>query len=492
MVFVVIAIVVARGLPALPARYLLLSVSAGLLAIFAYMLFVPLITVSAGWSLELSKLQVFPISNNALFLMEVLLRTTSSPEMLILVAGGFVGLLSRTDVHMWAPLFLIYFVIFSLFVQLALRDFILHAFSRSRFREIISVVFAVIALLPQLLVRYKNPQVVKKYLLLLANGSGTPWHQMAAQSIGQLSFDGMAVTLCWTAMAVIVARRQFVNSLQADESFRAAPIFSRAQNNDKGWIGRFVSYFPDPFGALVEKELRSLVRMPRFRVLFGMACIFSVFVFLPMAARASENSFISQNMLPVTSLYGLLLLSDAVLLNIFGFDRAATQIYFATPIPIATVIKAKNLTAIIFVALQSLAIPLLSFFFRVQFSLFSLASGFLSAAVATVLLLSVGNVISTYAPRPTDPKNSFRRSAGGKIQLWMGFTSLGMFALVGLAFFARWAADRDWVLMATLGFEFAVGLIIYRISLDSAVERANSQREAIVAALSKASSLVSS
>lgn len=484
MLFVALGLFIMRGLEFAPAGYLLLSVSSGLLAVFAYMQIVPLVTASGGWSLQLDKLQPFPIPADTLFLMEVILRLTSAPEMLILLAGGFVGLLLRTDLSKFAPLSLLLFIPFALLVQLAVRDFILHSFARNRFREIIAVLFMAVALLPQLLIRQRSIILIKPYALMAANGRFTPWHQLSALAIGQFSIGGLAAVVCWNIAAAFWARRQFMKSLRQEDSFRTAPVIIRS-------AGRFdlfqtlTSRMPDPFGAIVEKELRTLVRMPRFRVLFGMACIFSLFVFLPLALQSGEHSFMGQNGVPVTTLYGLLLLSDALLLNIFGFDRGATQIYFATPAALSVVIRAKNVAAVFFVAIQSLAVPLLSLLFRIKLTALSLASSFLSAAVVTVFLLTAGNLLSVYFPRPIDPRSAFRKQGGNKVQLWLLGCTFCMFLLVGFAFLARWATSRDWVLLAVLGLEFAIGLIMYRIALESTISHALATKERLVNELSK-------
>lgn len=485
LLFVVFAVLIARALQAAPAEYLVLSLSTGLLGVFAYMLFVPLLTASAGWSLQLDKLQAFPIANRTLFLLEVLLRLTASPEMLILLCGGFVGLLLRHDIFPLAPFLLLLFVSFTLFVQLAVRDFILHSFARNRFRELAAILFAAVALLPRLLVRESTLPLLKPYLISIANGAATPWHQMATQSLGEFSFDDLAAIVCWNAIAIVIARRQFIKSLNREDSFRPPALITKAFSRGTDIVTSLTRPLPDPFGALVEKELRSLIRMPRFRVVFGMACVFSIFVFMPLAFNSGHNSFMAQNGLPVTSLYGLLLLSDVLLMNIFGFDRGATQVYFATPPEISTVIRAKNLVAIVFIALQSLAVPFLSMLFRIHFSWLSLIAGIVSSTVVGIFLLSAGNLLSVFMPRPINPRNSFRQHAGGKVQLWLLVCTLGMFLLVGAAFLARWATGHDWVLFAILAFEFAVGLIIYRISLDSTIERALNTREQIVTALSQ-------
>ncbi len=71
------------------------------------------------------------------------------------------------------------------------------------------------------------------------------------------------------------------------------------------------------------------------------------------------------------------------------------------------------------------------------------------------------------------------------MQIWLLGCSLGLFVLVGFAFLARYALQSDWVFVAVLAFEFGVGLIVYRLGLESAVARGMRNREAIVQMLSK-------
>jgi ABC-2 type transport system permease protein len=83
-----------------------------------------------------------------------------------------------------------------------------------------------------------------------------------------------------------------------------------------------------------------------------------------------------------------------------------------------------------------------------------------------------------------------KRQANAKVQLWILLCTLGMAALVGFAYLARWAFDSDWALLAVLLFEFAIGSVVYRVALDSAVERGMHDRERMIDALSRTSSPV--
>ena len=244
-------------------------------------------------------------------------------------------------------------------------------------------------------------------------------------------------------------------------------------------------------GALLQKEYRSLLRMPRFRVIFGMACVFSVLIFIPIVlngATGGRNGFISSNFLAVVTLYGVLLMSDSLLLNVFGFDRRATQIYFVAPVSLETVLKAKNVTAVTFIMLQSVIVLVVAVLVHVRITAFNIIDAVSAAAVVGLFFLCVGNLTSIAMARPMDPTQTFRKQAGGKMQLWFLLCSLGMFLLVGFAFLARWALQSDWAFPGVLAVEFGIGVIVYRIAMQSAVARAIREREQMLEALSKGAS----
>ena len=80
--FATFGVFLALGIPGLSRSFLELWLPAGLLLAFVYWQTIPLLTLSAGWSLQLSKLQIYPVSHSALFGIEVLLRISSSPEVI--------------------------------------------------------------------------------------------------------------------------------------------------------------------------------------------------------------------------------------------------------------------------------------------------------------------------------------------------------------------------------------------------------------------------
>jgi ABC-2 type transport system permease protein len=189
--------------------------------------------------------------------------------------------------------------------------------------------------------------------------------------------------------------------------------------------------------------------------------------------------------------YGLVLLGDVLLWNVFGFDRSAAQIYFVTPVPFETVLKAKNLTSVIFMLVQTLAVLLLAAALRVSVTPLNVVNAFAATAVVAIFFLSIGNLSSVAIPKPMNATQTFRKQASGKMQLRLTLTTLGLFLLLGFAFAARWALQTNWALLGVLAFEFGIGVIVYRLATESAVARGMRERERILDDLSKGASPIS-
>jgi ABC-2 type transport system permease protein len=491
-------------LPRVPVLVLQQWLPVGLLAVFLFWQVIPLFTLSSGWSLQLNKLQIYPVKSGALFGLEVLLCLSTAPEMILVLAGTMIGLMRHGGVPPFAPFLLLLYIPFNLFVSLAVRELLLHSFERNRFRELFAILLISLGVLPQLLLHTEAGRRVQTYLLAASKGRGTPWHEVAVLSYAPLSLLALTIALSWIAGAYAIARWQFQRSLMQEETFRDnAPVFTsaatlRTKPSLFQWFVRLPSrFFRDPTAAIVEKELRSLVRMPRFRVMFGMACIFGVLIFIPMTLRRAGTGFIASNFLPVVNVYGLLLLGDVLLWNVFGFDRGAAALYFVTPVPFDIVLKAKNVTAIIFMMLQTVAVSLVAAALQITVSPLGLVNAFAASAVVAIFFLSIGNLSSVAIPRPMNPAQTFRKQASGKMQLRLMATSVGLLLLLGFAFAARWALEANWplqakwALLAVLGFEFGIGFIVYRIATESAVARGTRERERILDDLSKGASPIS-
>ena len=483
------SVTLAQQLPYVPLAVLQKWAPAALFGTFLFWQTVPLLTLSTGASLQLNKIQIYPVPLRALFGIEVLLRATGSPEMIMLLLGALAGILRNHSVSPLAAMCLLFFLPINLFLSLAVREAVLHSFERNRFRELFALVVISIGIVPQILLRSQLGSEAATQFLRLGALSFTPWRAVANATLS-FHVSDFAVCLVWLTMSYFVARELFRRSLRYESTTRG----SNAQMRQFRVLDRLTripgSLLTDPLGALVWKELRSLLRMPRFRVVFGMACVFSVLIFIPFtlhSAGLGRSGFVTNNFVLIVTLYGLLILSDTLLFNAFGLDGSGAQIYFAAPLSLKPVFWAKNIAAVTFVLLQWLLVIAVLALMRVPVSSMAAANAVASEIVVLIYFLATGNVSSVRLARAVDPRQTLRKNAGPRMQAWTFFATLSMFALGGLAYWARWATGSYLASFAVLAIEFAIGCVVYWISLQSAVERALGSREEMIGALSRSS-----
>ena len=150
--FWIVAAVAASRLTALPENVHLLRVAlpGTLLIALLYWQVVPLLMAATGASLELRKLQAYPIPVSQLFSIEVLLRLTAGIEMVLVLSGIAIGLIVNPAIRWWAALAILVYIVFNLFLAVGLRDLLLRMMARRRFREVIIFLLVMCSALPQL------------------------------------------------------------------------------------------------------------------------------------------------------------------------------------------------------------------------------------------------------------------------------------------------------------------------------------------------------
>ncbi len=496
--FLFLAVLVAKLLPKVPIADLRQYLPVGLLGMLLFWQIFPIMTMTSGWSLELNKLLVYPISQRTLFLVEVLLRLTTSPEAVFVLLGTVTGLLLHPAVHGIWPLTLLLFISFNLFLALTIRDVMLRLFRKKRLREIMVGVVVLISILPQLLARTSLGERLKPYFLVTARGIATPWFEFSSLATGSRVIWAIPLVAVWLVVMYFLAARQFARAMtldlstSSDSSGKAQQAVTPAGAGSTlsswlfNWFVSFPSsFFRDPYAALIEKELRSLLRTPRFRVVLGMATFFSVLIFFPMSFGKNGAGFLARNYIAFINTYGMLILGEVLLWNFFGFDRRATQLYYITPVRFAQVIQAKNLVAAIFILIQSVVIVGVAMLLPVHFSASTILGGIGISMVTALFFMTVGNYSSVSSPRATDPNQTFRRASGGKTQLILLGSYVTLLLPIGLAYLARWATGQEWVFFAVLGFDLLAAAAVYYVSFESVVSRGERNREKIIDALSK-------
>jgi ABC-2 type transport system permease protein len=490
----VLAWAAATGIPALTSADTLNTVLGfALLLAFVFWQAIPMALATTGLSLDLKRLLVYPIAPSRLFGIEVLLRVSTGPELLIVLSGVAVGLARSALTPVWAPLGLLPFVAFNFLLSAGLRDLFTRLLAKRGVRELVVLGIVMISVLPQLVINLLPPDTWKTYYSRyepLMKSIPWPW-QLTAELCSGVSFWKAGLLLAaWTAAAGWFGFAQFQRGLlwDADEARAKDRGLARGGSASRlEWLYRLPGrLLPDPLGGLVEKEFRCLTRAPRFRLVFFMGFTFGILLWVPVAFGPHQvPGGFSRNLLVWISLYAALLLGEVLFWNIFGFDRTAAQAYFVMPVTMATVLAAKNIAAAFFLLLEITIVTVVILALRLQISLQSIPECYAVTVVICLFMLAFGNIASTYYPRPVNPDDSWRSSSSGKMQGLYMLAYPALMAPVGLAYLARYAFDTSTAFYAVLGSAFVIALMTYWVSFGTALEAADEKRESILAQLSR-------
>jgi ABC-2 type transport system permease protein len=325
-----------------------------------------------------------------------------------------------------------------------------------------------------------------------------PWTASAWVALGHSSTVAFLSLAAWTALAAWFGRSQFERSLRFDAAAARATPTAPARPAAQSVIDAFYRFpsaiFRDPLAAIIEKELRSLARTPRYRMVFVMGFSFGLMMWLPMilGRGADRHATLSHNFLTIVCVYALTLLGQVSYWNCFGFDRSAAQIYFAAPQPLRTTLLGKNIASLTFIYLEALILTALVTLFRVHFPVVQLVETFLVLAVCSLYMLAMGNISSVQYPRGLNPERVSQGGASSRFQALVFLLYPLCLIPVFLAYLARYAFSSEVAFYAVLAVAAVIGGILYWIAMDSAVTTALTRRERIIADLSLGDSPVAS
>jgi len=476
-----------------------LVLPAALLAMFLYWQIAPVITATMGASLDLKKLLVYPIPHGQMFLIEVLLRVSTSGETLLVLAGVAIGILRNPAIGGIAAVPRValaagMFTGFNLLLSAGVRSLLERLLRRRRTRDLMIVLLVAISVTPQFLVR--SHIGAEKVKALLRPMPELPWGAAARVLLGGGAVLPLALLILYGAAALWFGRRQFEAGLRYDgESARPR---QHDESRRAGLLERFVRVparlLPDPVGAVFEKEVLSLSRMPPFRMIFLMGSAVGVILWLPrvMNGQAAEPGFLNDNILTFASAYSILLIGQVTYFNCFGFDRSAAQAWFSLPVPIAKAILGKNLAAAFFIVLELCLALAVAVVLRVPVSGQRIADSFLVCLIAALYLISFGNVTSFRLPRGL---NAEKMGQGGSSRALSALAMLFLPLLlmpIALAFLGRYLLRSDLAFYVLLGLALAFGAVLYWVSMDSAKEAAVTRREKLLTDLSRGDGPVAS
>jgi ABC-2 type transport system permease protein len=462
------------------------ALSGGLLFGVAYWQLAPVLSASFGASLDLRKLLAYPIPRIQLFTVEALLRILTCAEMLILLTGAALGLLRNPLYGLGASPFIVsgaaMFAAANILFSTGARYALERLFRHARMKEAMLLLIIAASLAPQILL-FMN--VRKAALLRFAPSQVVwPWAAAARLMLRERPAWSAAVALAWLGIAYGFGRWQFERALRFDATGRKKPEPEARSGGLAESLFRIPAHFlPDPMAALIEKELRTLVRISRFRVAYFMSCFFGIVLYFPVLMRPRTDSFFVQNALPFMALYGLLMLGQITYWNAFGFDRSAAQGYFSWPIPFRDALIAKNAAVGMALVPQILAIALVSAAARMPSSPGKVLETFVVIAIASLYWFSMGNICSVRLPRAMDPEKMNQMS--NKLQALTILVAPFLLLPVGLAYWARAVFENEFIFAGMLTIAAIIGAIFYRVGLDSAVAAAHRTRESMLLQLSR-------
>jgi ABC-2 type transport system permease protein len=474
----------------------------GLLAICFYWQAMPILSASMGSSLDMRKLVVYPVPHAKLFLVELLLRLTTGIEMVMVLVGGGLGLVGnralggaglRAAPFMQAPRTLaavLLFILFNVLLASGTRSLLVRLLSRRKVRELLLFFLLLLWMVPRFLLM--SGKLHADRLRGLEGATRTvawPWTAAADIALGQSTLLALLSLGCWTLAAAWFGRTQFERGLRFDTvAAQATPLHTgvtRLQSLAEIFYRAPSRVLPDPLAAIVEKELRTLARTPRYRMVFVMGFSFGLMLWLPMVLRGnSGNSTLSRHFLTLICVYAVTLLGQVSYWNCFGFDRSATQIYFAAPPPLSLTLAGKNLAALIFIYLEVAILVGITSLLPVRLGYGQVLETLVVVAVCSLYMMALGNISSVQYPRGLNPSQVSQGGASGRFQALVFLLYPVSLVPVFLAYLARYAFNSDLVFCLVLAFAAAIGGVLYWIAMDSAVHTAIQKRERIVQDLS--------
>ncbi len=460
----------------------------GYFGAFIYWQGMPLAMASMGGLLDIRKLSAFPIPSGTLYRLELLLRVFLFPEMPILMIGCMIGLLQNSGSPKWAVFSPLLFALFNIFLGAGVKDLILRLMNRKGLREFFVLAIVLLITLPSFIARKGSmiPEEVSRLFSWIPVVI-LPWGAATEATLHPQSMLPWALLIAMTGVAWLFSRWQFNRNLDFDSDSAKGGVKRKEAPSRFDFLFTWPDrIFPDPLAVLVQKEIRFLSRVSRFRTVFMMGFSFGLLIWLPMMMGNSRN-WTSQNFLVMVSGYALLLLSGVCFYNIFGFDRGATQFYFVTPVARTTILIAKNITTVFFVILEVLIIVLVCILFRMPLTPEKVLEAACACAVMTLFLLGLGNIISVQSARAVNPNDNWKNNSGKAA--WVTLFAYPLFAApVGLAYLARWAFQTNTAFYSVIVAGLFLAASFYWVSLSTATELMEKNQEEMLTLLSQTDS----
>jgi ABC-2 type transport system permease protein len=256
------------------------------------------------------------------------------------------------------------------------------------------------------------------------------------------------------------------------------------QTNVAGREGRGFLVGSGPIAAVVEKEVRSLLRtLP---LLWALGVPFVMVLILGGIFRNGPSGATSpfRFALPISVAYALLGFTQ-LFYNNLGAEGAGIQLLFLSPTPIRKVLLAKNLFHSLLFLLDALLAGTLSTL-RLGW-----AGGEMAAATAAWLLfalpcnLAVGNIFSLTMPYRIFPGRIARQRGSQANALFSLFIQLGLLGVGAAVFVCCWAVNQVWLAAPVFLLLAVAAFFVWLRVLGNVDAIAGQRKDALIATLMK-------
>ncbi|MFY9729542.1 MAG: hypothetical protein WB723_09455 [Candidatus Acidiferrales bacterium] len=474
--------------------------------IFLFWQLFPVVATAFTDNFDTSNLLRFPLSYSSFAVIRIVYGSLEPATMLssLWLLGVAAGVaMASPGLLPWAALALLLFAAVNILLARMIFSWVERWLAQRRTREILGVLFLLFIisfqLIGPLMSRYGRrahpdlrqfaervlpiqrllpPGTAASAIASAADGD----YAIAAGTLGILGVYGAAIF--W--FLHLRLRAQF-----RGENLSEAPAL-KASPGERGIVrvGWKLPGMSGAVAAIFEKEIRYFSRSgPMLFTLIMPVFILFIFRLTPSTSHRGSGSFLggsSDMAFPIGAAYALLILTNMVYNN-FGPEGAGVQMYFTAPVPIRSVMLAKNLAHSTILALEMVLVWIGASLIYKPPALATTLATVAGILFALPVNLTVGNLLSISSPKKID-YGTFGRQRASNTTV---FASFGVqIVVVGLAAITLMAArsfDRIWLATIVFLAFAAVAWVVYSVVLKGIDHMAFGHREDLIAELTRAS-----
>jgi ABC-2 type transport system permease protein len=474
--------------------------------IFLFWQLFPVVATAFTENFDSSNLLRFPISYSSFVLIRIVYGSLEPATMLgslwLLGVAAGIGIASP-HLFFWSALVLLLFAVMNILLARMIFSWVERWLAQRRTREILGVLFLLFIisfqLIGPLMSRYGNrahPQILQlaQWILplqrFLPPGSAASSIAGAADADFTVAAEGFGILSAY-CLAIFWLLNMRLRAQFRGENLSEAPapaeLSGERGTTRVGWSLPGVS---GSVAAIFEKEIHYLSRSgPMLFTLIMPVFMLFIFRLTPSTYARGSGSVLGRSSdmaFPMGAAYALLILTNLVYNN-FGAEGAGVQLYFTAPVPIRSVMLAKNLAHSSILALEMIFVWIGA---SLMYGPPALATTVATAAgilFALPVNLIVGNLLSISSPKKID-FGTFGRQRASNTTVFASFgVQIVVVGLAAITLITARAFGRIW--LATIAFLVlaTVAWIVYSVVLNGIGQMAFDHREEMIAELTRAS-----